>query len=92
MIPTRGGNGLLEQLAAAGQFSRPTLAMLEEAFAAALALSERVSQSARVFVDLWDLEKLFSCPHCGPRRQERLERMNHEQRWLPDCSCECLLS
>ena len=38
IIPTRGGNGLMEQLAAGGQFSPPTLTMLDEAFASTLSL------------------------------------------------------
>lgn len=90
VIPTRGGNGIMEQFATQGEFTPPTLAMLEEAFAAALALPEFQSGSTRVFVDLWDLEKLFTCPRCGPLRKQRLKTMNDEQRLLPLVNCDCL--
>jgi len=89
IIPTRGGNGLMEQFAAEGKFSPPTLEMLEESLAAALTLSEVRERSARVFVDLWDIEKLYTCSLCSPRRKERLQRMNNQQELLPEISCEC---
>lgn len=90
IIPTRGGNGLMEQFALQGQFSPPTLAMLEDSFATSLALPEFKTQSSRIFVDLWDLEKLYTCPECGPLRKERLEQMNHNQQLLPEIACRCL--
>ncbi|MCE9525120.1 MAG: radical SAM protein [Planctomycetales bacterium] len=90
IIPTRGGNGLMEQFAAQGDFSPPTLKMLEESIASSFALPEFQSQSTRVFVDLWDIEKLYTCPDCGPRRKARLAQMNHEQRLLPKINCGCL--
>ncbi len=89
VIPTRGGNGLMEQFAAQGQFTPPTLAMLEEAFKGSLALPEFSTHSTRVFVDLWDLEKLYSCSHCGPLRKERLRQMNDTQQLLPEIFCAC---
>ncbi|MBC7856944.1 MAG: radical SAM protein, partial [Pirellulaceae bacterium] len=91
IIPTRGGNGLMEQFAAQGQFSPPTLAMLEDSFAASLALPEfKKAHSSRIFVDLWDLENLYTCSRCGPQRKERLHQMNHQQQLLPEISCRCL--
>jgi archaeosine synthase beta-subunit len=92
IIPTRGGNGLMEQFSAQGEFSPPTLAMLEDSFAASLALPEYAMHSTRVFVDLWDIEKLYLCSHCGPLRKERLQGMNHQQQLLPAISCPCLSS
>jgi uncharacterized Fe-S cluster-containing MiaB family protein len=53
VIPTRGGNGWLEQLAARGEFFPPTLAQLVEVLRRGLAL-----RRGRVFVDLWDAERL----------------------------------
>ena len=32
----------------------------------------------RVFADLWDIEKLFRCPRCGPARAGRLDAMNRD--------------
>jgi len=53
VIPTRGGNGWLEQLAARGEFTPPTLAQLGEVLRRGLALGR-----GRVMVDLWDAERL----------------------------------
>ena len=92
IIPTRGGNGLMEQFAAQGQFTPPTLAMLEDSFAAVLALPEFATHSTRVFVDLWDVEKLYTCARCGPPRKQRLTQMNHQQQLLPAISCACRTS
>lgn len=90
VIPTRGGNGLMEQLAAEGQFSPPTLAMLETAFASALSLPEFQRDATRVFVDLWDLERLYTCSRCGPLRRQRLKKMNDQQQLLPQIDCNSL--
>ena len=90
VIPTRGGNGLMEQFAAQEEFTPPTLAMLEETLARAFSLAEFPSQSTRVFVDLWDLERFFTCPRCGPLRKQRLKTMNDEQRLIPVVNCDCL--
>jgi radical SAM enzyme (TIGR01210 family) len=42
----------------------------------------------RVFADLWDIERFFSCT-CAPERAARLAAMNREQRVLPRVVCEC---
>jgi len=89
IIPTRGGNGLMEQFAAEGKFSPPTLDMLEESLAGSLRLPELQTHSARVFVDLWDVEKLYTCSQCGPRRKERLRQMNERQELLLEVRCDC---
>lgn len=90
IIPTRGGNGLMEQLVAEGQFSPPTLRMLESAFAASLSIPEFQRDATRVFVDLWDLERLYTCSRCGPLRKQRLKQMNDQQQLLPQIDCDCL--
>jgi radical SAM enzyme (TIGR01210 family) len=89
IIPTRGGNGLMEQFAAQGEFTPPTLSMLEDSFAASLALPEFATQSTRVFVDLWDLARLYTCDRCGPLRKERLQQMNDQQSSLSKVVCDC---
>jgi radical SAM enzyme (TIGR01210 family) len=63
LIPTRGGNGAMEDLAASGDFSRPEVSTVESAFAYGLGL-----RRGRVFVDLWDMP-----------RNERLAEMNLRQ-------------
>jgi radical SAM enzyme (TIGR01210 family) len=84
VIPTRGGNGAMEQLQERGEFAPPALASLEEVLAFGIGLRQ-----GRVFVDLWDVEKLFDCPNCGPPRAERLRRMNLTQTIEPPIACEC---
>ena len=82
LIPTRGGNGTMEALAAAGQFTRPALDDVEEAMDAALARS-----AGRVFVDLWELDHLAACDACFAGRKARLAAMNLTQRPAPRVSC-----
>ena len=85
VIPTRAGNGIMERLQAAGDFSPPKLASLERV------LDECLDRTrGRVTVDLWDVQRLFDCPACGPARAERLRRMNLTQTRLPPVPCGCL--
>lgn len=84
VIPTRVGNGVMEQLAAAGLFAPPTLQSLERVLEEGLNMDR-----GRVFVDLWDAQRLDPCPECGPGRRERLRQMNLAQRVLPSVPCAC---
>jgi radical SAM enzyme (TIGR01210 family) len=84
VIPTRDGNGAMERLRAEGHFSPPTLRSLEEAVAFGIGLKR-----GRVFADLWDIERLFRCPRCGPARARRLAAMNLEQGVPPPVECDC---
>jgi archaeosine synthase beta-subunit len=86
LIPTRSGNGAVEALAAAGLFVPPSIADLERGLEVALQTA-RPHTGRRVFADLWDLQAFASCPSCLEPRQERLRRMNLEQRVLPAASC-----
>ena len=89
IIPTRGGNGIMEQLARDGFFSPPKLASLEAALDACLKMPAVSSGAARVFADLWDVERLAGCPRCAGRRVERLRQMNLSQQPLPRIACDC---
>lgn len=80
LIPTRAGNGAMEQLQAIGEFSPPRLRTLEAAADYGLTLNR-----GRVFTDLWDLHPF--CPHCGPARIERLRQMNLHQTILAPIHC-----
>lgn len=82
LIPTRAGNGAMEALAAAGEFSPPKLATFESAVNQVLA-----RQRGRVFADTWDLEQFSSCPACFAARRARLERMNLRQTSEPSVAC-----
>lgn len=84
VIPTRAGNGIMEQLAAQGAFAPPRLASLERVLQDGINLKR-----GRVFVDLWDAEKLADCATCGPARIERLRQMNLCQAVLPPIACHC---
>ena len=81
VIPTRDGNGAMEALAAAGEWSPPSLRALESALEHGLELGR-----GRVFADLWDLGRFFSCG-CSPARVARLAEMNRTQRVGPPVDC-----
>jgi len=80
LIPTRAGNGAMEQLQTVGEFSPPKLTTLEAAAAHGLAL-----RRGRVFTDLWDIHP--NCAHCGATRIERLRQMNLRQTILAPIHC-----
>jgi archaeosine synthase beta-subunit len=99
VIPTRGGNGAMEALG--GEFVPPRLTELESVIE--YGLSRRAgpfgpaerragpfgpAASMRVFADLWDIERFFSCT-CSPARAKRLAAMNHEQRAGDRIVCAC---
>jgi radical SAM enzyme (TIGR01210 family) len=84
IIPTRAGNGAMEELQRQGIFQPPTLISLEQALAHGIGLNR-----GRVFADLWNIEQLFTCSRCGPARAERLRRMNREQVVGPPIACDC---
>jgi archaeosine synthase beta-subunit len=74
LIPTRSGNGAMEALASADQFSPPRIGTLEAAMSYGLA-----AKRGRVFADLWDAGKIPGCNICLPRRLARLHEMNRAQ-------------
>ena len=84
VIPTRAGNGIMEELQAAGLFAPPRLAALEAVAEQALGDSR-----GRVFVDLWNAERFSDCPRCGPERIARLGEMNLTQTVPPPVECAC---
>ena len=84
LVPTRPGNGAMEAIADAGLFQAPGLDDIERSVALALA---HAAHRARVFVDIWDLEKFSRCPRCLPARRDRLHAMNLEQACLPHPPC-----
>jgi len=78
LIPTRSGNGALEELALAGSFAPPQLATLEAAAEYGVTLGR-----GRVFADLWDTSCMKACPACYELRIVRLRWMNLHQA-VPD--------
>ena len=71
VIPTRVGNGALDQLREQGVWTPPTVDMLDEAVEACVRISGAV-----VTVDVWDIDRLPTCRRCGPARIARLRRFN----------------
>jgi radical SAM enzyme (TIGR01210 family) len=82
LIPTRGGNGALDELAANGEFSPPRMGTLEAAADYGIRL-----RRGRVFADLWDLERISSCDVCYGQRRQRLNNMNLRQQVEPPVVC-----
>ena len=82
VIPTRPGNGALDQLMLEGYFSPPAMASLERVLEYGLGLG-----AGRVFADLWDLGLLSSCDTCFIERRERLTAMNRTQAIHPPLVC-----
>jgi archaeosine synthase beta-subunit len=80
LIPVRGGNGEMERLERAGDFTPPTLARVEEAFERCLALGT-------VTVDTWDLERFADCASCSSERIARLARINLSGSPEPPVAC-----
>jgi radical SAM enzyme (TIGR01210 family) len=85
VIPTRAGNGAMEYLQERGHFQTPCLQSLEEVLAYGLDLG-----AGRVFADLWDIERFYPCPTCGPLRTARLREINLTQRVPEPIECVCM--
>jgi archaeosine synthase beta-subunit len=83
LIPTRGGNGAMEALAAADMFVPPNLKMLEDVAAYGLGL-----RRGRVFADLWEVKPGRECAHCFDARVQRLRQMNLRQALTAAVQCD----
>jgi hypothetical protein len=88
VIPTRGGNGAMEAIGDA--FVPPRLDALESVIE--YGLSRRAGPfgpaGMRVFADLWDIERFYSCV-CSSARATRLAAMNRQQRPGDRIVCDC---
>jgi radical SAM enzyme (TIGR01210 family) len=78
LIPTRAGNGAMEELARQGHFAPPSLDALEAALEYGLAL-----RGGRVFLDLWDIGAVSPDAPDRSARVARLARMNLSQHLEP---------
>ena len=83
VIPTRGGNGIMETLIQQGKFSPPLGSSLESVADFAIP-----ADHGRVFVDLWDAPSFFDCIQCRSARIDRLIQMNLTQRATPSVKCD----
>jgi hypothetical protein len=84
VIPVRSGNGVMEALMKAGDFSLPSVRSLEEVLTYGIRLNK-----GRVFADLWDLELFSDCTSCFETRKVRLDRMNLQQSVSEVIHCDC---
>jgi archaeosine synthase beta-subunit len=78
LIPTRDGNGAMEELARQEMFAPPSLESLEQALEYGLSL-----RAGRVFLDLWDVKHVSPDAPDRAARLARLARMNGTQRLEP---------
>jgi archaeosine synthase beta-subunit len=84
LIPTRLGNGTLEELQRTGDFTPPDLCELETALGDFLEGEEGLDEArGMVFADLWNAHELPAPACCAAARIERLRTMNNLQRNLP---------
>ncbi|MDA0809277.1 MAG: radical SAM protein [Planctomycetota bacterium] len=83
VVPTRAGNGIMEQLEVDDLFASPQLASME-------IVQERGIQlgAGRVFMDTWDAQKFASCSACSEPRIQRITDMNLSQQVVPRISCD----
>jgi hypothetical protein len=84
LIPARGGNGAIDALAADGLFRSPELDDIERGVELAL---PRIG-TARLMVDLWNLEQFSRCATCFDARRRRLHTINLEQCVSPAIACQ----
>ncbi len=84
VIPSRAGNGIMDDWQAQGIFTPPRLESLHAVQERGLAL-----RAGRVFVDLWNAEQFATCAACAPQQIAALVAMNFTQlavAW-PACGC-----
>jgi archaeosine synthase beta-subunit len=75
LIPTRGGNGAMEEV---DGFEAPRISTLESCLEYGISM-----RRGRVFADVWDLERFSRCSACYESRAGRLQQMNLHQS-IPD--------
>jgi len=83
VVPTRAGNGIMEQLESNGLFASPKLSSME-------VVQERGIQlgAGRVFMDTWDAQKFAECSECAETRIQRIADMNLSQQVAPPIGCK----
>jgi len=84
VIPARAGNGVMDRLHEQGHFDPPSLGSMETVAEYGVGLGR-----GRVFMDMWDIERFYTCRKCGPSRGERLREINLSQTVPPRIPCTC---
>jgi uncharacterized Fe-S cluster-containing MiaB family protein len=92
LIPTRLGNGAMEELQRQGRFEPPALSDLEGAIEDFLEGEEgNTRPPGLVLADLWNADALGASSCCAAARVSRLRKMNLLQRSLPLPPCPSCL-
>jgi radical SAM enzyme (TIGR01210 family) len=84
VIPTRAGNGALEQLQNDGYYTPPNIISLEEVLEYGIGLKGGI-----MFGDLWDIHKFSACDKCLDSRTDRINEMNLTQLISNKVECDC---
>jgi len=84
VVPARAGNGMMERLQKQGHFHPPSLRSMDTVAEYGVGL-----RRGRVFMDLWDIERFYTCRTCGPSRGRRLGEINLLQTVPPCIPCAC---
>lgn len=84
IIPTRDGNGALDQLRLQGLFAQPRIESLEQVLEYGIR-----KKCGRVLADLWDIERFSVCEKCTLLRIRRIQAMNLGQFVSPPIRCDC---
>jgi radical SAM enzyme (TIGR01210 family) len=83
LLPTRAGNGATDRLMQSRDFAPPDLQTVEHALEYGIGI-----QRGRVFVDLWDIQKVPACSQCREQRIARLASMNLSQQLGSTVRCD----
>lgn len=83
LIPTRAGNGATDRLMGNGDFVPPNLQVVEDALEYGVCLKR-----GRVFVDLWDIDRIATCHDCRAKRIARLAAINESQSLREKAQCD----
>lgn len=84
VVPARAGNGMMERLQEQGDFHPPSLGSMETVAEYGVGLGR-----GRVFMDVWDIERYYTCCTCGPLRGQRMREINLTQNVPPRIPCAC---
>ena len=87
LIPTRDGNGAMDELHEQGHWTPPVPALIEAAAEGCARISGAV-----VTVDLWDIDRFLNCRHCRSARIARLRRFNATGSPGPPARCPACTS
>lgn len=83
IIPTRPTMPHVAKLVEQGRFELPTASTIESVMEKAIGMGR-----GRVFIDLWDAPRFFACEHCQSSRLDRLNKMNLQQKIIPNVQCD----